>query len=165
MAPTKFRLTPNELKVPITFLFEPFGYLDFIALVSTGQTATEALVADPTLEMDSWVYDQAHIDDFGSNLRFAKELALFWWIRKNDRVASNQPPPQPRFDDYVAALDGFSSSIDQALFSVPIHIQEDSGNPVSLFDENKALIGTTRSGTWLLLQRGVYTKVLDFLDE
>ncbi len=162
--PTKFRLTPKEVSAVITFLYEPFGYLDAMEVAATGETGTAALAADPTLEIDEWVYAVIGPDNFVER-SCAVEAALHWWIQRENREANNQGPPAPRRADWLETLDGLVTNIDNAFFRTPLHVRDDTGNPRSLFDANRLFIGTARSGTFLALQARLFGAVLAFFDE
>ena len=70
-----YNLAAPETQVIVTWLFEPQGYLDFAVRVSDGQTAREALVTDPGLDVTQWVRDNTQPFD-GRLHRFLRQVRI-----------------------------------------------------------------------------------------
>ncbi len=91
-----YNLAAPEEEVVVTWLFEPLGYLDAES-ISLGQTAREALSANPGLDVTQWVRgngSQGWVFDGSRHDPVGGELAMVWWIWKNDQV-NITPPARP----------------------------------------------------------------------
>ena len=151
----QYNLAAPEERVIVTWLFEPNGYLDYAVRVSDGQTAREALAADPDLDVVQWVRDNELTESQ------AGETGMVWWIWKNDQV--NVPPPQrpPEAAEWAAILQLWDESIDAGFARVP-QSKRDS-NTVNIYGEDGTLVGTMPAGAQLAHQQSLIHKVLGVL--
>lgn len=151
-----YNLTQNELRVIVTWLFEPVGYLDFAIRTSDGQTSREALVSDSGLNVTQWIRDNPQQDPVISN-----EVGMVWWIRVNDQV--NIPTPQlpVEKDSWAAILQGWDASILSGLARASVISRNSKSS--NMVDENGDADGTIPSGTHLVHQQQIISKVLTVL--
>ncbi len=151
-----YNLAAPETQVVATWLFEPQGYLDVAVRASDGQTAREALAADPGLDVTQWVRDNPQQQPANSG-----EAAMVWWIRAHDQVNITLPSRPPESASWIAILQEWGASIDAGFARVPQN--ERDGNSVSLFDETGAPDGAMPSGAHLARQQRLISRVLGVL--
>lgn len=151
----QYNLAAPEEQVVVTWLFEPDGYLDFAVCVSDGQTAREALAADPGLDVAQWIRDNPQTDPQ------ATEAAMVWWIWRNDQVNVTPPARPPEAASWVAILQGWDASIDAGFARAPQAAR--NANTVPLFDEAGAADGTMPAGAQLAHQQQIIAKVVGIL--
>lgn len=157
-----YNLAAPEERVVVTWLFEPWGYLD-VESITLGQTAREALSADPGLDLAQWVRDNGSQGWNFDGQRFdsvAGELAMVWWVWKNDQVNVTPPSRPPETDDWIVILQGWDTSIDAGFASSPQQARNSSIVP--MFDEAGAET-TMPAGSHLAHQQQIISKVLGVL--
>ena len=151
-----YNLTQNEMRVVVTWLFEPNGYLDFAVRTSDGQTAREALALDAGLDVTQWVRDNPQEDPATSN-----EVAMVWWIRANDQVNIPTPQRPPEAASWVAILEGWDASIVSGFARAGVVSRNSTST--DMFDENGDPDGTIPSGAHLTHQQQIISKVTGVL--
>lgn len=147
----QYNLTAFEEQIVVSWLFEPWGYLDFAVRSSDGQTAREALAADPTLDVAQWVRDNTMTDPQ------ATETGMVWWIWKNDQVNVTPPGRPPEAAEWVAILEGWDASI-QAGFSRSSQADRNR-NTIPFTNEDGSDGGTMPAGAHLAQQQSMINKV------
>ncbi len=152
----QFNLAAPEEQIVVSWLFEPFGYLDFAIRSSDGQTARQALAADPGLDVTQWVRGNAMLDP-----AISSEVGMVWWMWKNDQVSI--PPPQKPAEaaEWAAILQGWADSI-QAGFNRASQADRNI-NTVPLTNEDGSDGGTMLAGSQLVHQQSFISKVLRVL--
>lgn len=150
-----YNLAAPEEQVVVTWLFEPQGYLDFAVRVSDGQTAREALAADPGLDVTQWIRDNPPTDPQ------ATETAMVWWIWKNDQVNVTPPTRPPETTAWLAILQNWDASIDAGFARSPQAAR--NKNTVPLYDETGTAGGTMPAGAQLAHQQQIISKVVGVL--
>lgn len=151
----QYNLAAPEEQIIVSWLFEPDGYLDFAVRASDGQTARQALAADPNLDVTQWVRDNALTDPQ------AAETGMVWWIWKFDRINVTPPSRPPETDAWVAVLNSWDASI-QTGFSRASQSDRNS-NTVPLTNEDGSDGGTMPAGAQLAHQQSLISKVLGVL--
>ena len=151
----QYNLAAPELQVVVTWLFEPQGYLDFAVRVNDGQTAREALDADPGLDVAQWVRDNALTEPE------AAETGMMWWIRANDQVNITPPTRPPETAAWLAILEGWDASSDAGFARSPMAAR--NASTVPLYDENGTADGTMPAGAQLAHQQQIISKVIGVL--
>lgn len=151
-----YNLAAPETQVIVTWLFEPQGYLDFAVRVSDGQTAREALVTDPGLDVTQWVRDNTQQDPATSS-----EVAMMWWVRANDQVNVTPPTRPPESAAWIAILQDWDASIDAGFARAPQAAR--NASTVPLYDETGASDGVMPSGAHLAHQQQVISRVVGVL--
>lgn len=151
----RYNLAAPEAQIVVTWLFEPNGYLDYAVRVSDGQTAREALAADPDLDVTQWVRDNELTEPE------AGETGMIWWTWKNDQV--NIPPPQrpAEAEEWAAILQSWDKSIAAGFARAPEAARNQTSVP--LFDEAGNPTGTMPAGSQLAHQKNIISKVLGVL--
>lgn len=151
-----YNLTQNELRVIVTWLYEPVGYLDFAIRSSDGQTSREALALDPGLDITQWIRDNSQQDPPISN-----EVGMVWWIKENDQVNIPVPQRPPESASWVTILQGWDDSITRGFARASV-ISRNSAT-ISMFDENGDADGTIPAGAHLTHQQQIISKVIGIL--
>lgn len=150
-----YNLAAPELQVVTTWLFEPQGYLDFAVRVADGQSAREALLADPGLDVAQWIRDNPQTNPQ------ATETAMTWWIRTSDQVNVTPPTRPPEASAWIAILQIWDVSINAGFARSPLAAR--NAKSVSLYDENSVADGTMPAGAQLAHQQQIISKVIGVL--
>ena len=157
-----YNLAQPEEQVVVTWLFEPLGYLDAES-VSLAQTSRDALIADSSLDVTQWVrdndsqgwnFDGQRYDPIGS------ELALVWWIWKNDQVNITPPTRPPETGAWIPVLQGWNASIDAGFARSPQQARNSKTGPIFNEAGNET---TMPAGSHLAHQQQIIVKVLGVL--
>lgn len=151
-----YNLTQNEMRVIVTWLFEPNGYLDFASRSSDGQTARQALSADSGLDVTQWIRDNAQTNPGDSN-----EVAMVWWIRVNDQVNIPVPQRPPESVSWAAILQGWGDTIATGFARASLISRNASS--IEIFNEDGSLDGTIAAGAHLTHQQQIISKVTGVL--
>ena len=157
-----YNLAQPEEQVVVTWLFEPLGYLDAES-IALGQTARLALTADPSLDVTQWVRDNGGQGWNFNGSRYdpiASELAMVWWMWKNDQVNVLPPAGPPETGAWITILQRWDESINAGFADVPQ--QERNSNSVPIFDE-AGNASTMPAGAHLAHQQQIISKVLGVL--
>ena len=160
-----YNLAQPEEQVVVTWLFEPLVYLDVesIALGPFGGRAREAFVADPGLDLTQWVRDNSSQGWIFNGRRYdsvGAELAMVWWIWKNDQVNITPQVRPPETAAWIATLQGWDDSIDAGFARGSQQSRNDSSVPI--FDEagNETVMP---AGAHLAHQQQIISKLLGVL--
>lgn len=160
----QYNLTPTQMQILTTWLYEPFGYLDTVAL-DIGQSARQALQAQPTLDVTQWVRDHTaggwSFNGEPAEAESPMGLAMVWWIRAHDQVNITPPSRPPETAQWVAILNGWDASINAGFARTP-QAQRDAST-VTMYDANGQVSGTIPSGSHLAQQQQIISKVLGVL--
>ena len=104
----QYNLATPEEQIVVSWLFEPFGYLD--SQVNTdGVSARAALTADPALDVTQWTRNNTPGADV--DLEGWTGCAMVWWIWKNDQVNVTPPSRPPETPDWIALLTQWDASL------------------------------------------------------
>ncbi len=151
----QYNLASPEAQIIVSWLFEPYGYLDFAVRSSDRQTAREALAADPMLDVTQWLQSNTMTDPQ------ATETGMTWWIWKNDQVNIVPPQRPPAAAEWVTILQGWDASIQAGFARVS---QADRNiNTVPLTNDDGSDGGTMPAGAQLAHQQTFISKVLGVL--
>lgn len=152
----QYNLTNTEVRILVTWLFEPNGYLDFAVRLSDNQTAREALAADASLDVTQWTRDHPQQDPVTSS-----EVAMVWWMRANDQV--NVPPGKrpPEAVAWAAILSVWDDSINAGFARASQSSRNDSS--ITTFGEDGEAEGSVPAGAHLAHQQNIISKVTDVL--
>lgn len=157
----QYNLAAPEEKVVVTWLFEPNGYLENWSIrVSDGKTAKEALAEDSALDVTQWIRDNEMVQ-FPRWPTVVDQVAMCWWIWKNDNV--NIPPPQrpPETPIWIAILEHWTTT-SQAGFDRASQADRNI-NTVPIADETGEYVETMPAGAQLAHQQSIFRKVLEVL--
>lgn len=153
----RYVLTGDELRLLTTWLFEASGYLESATRVSDASTASQALEADPDLDVAAWIAAETMTDPPS-----ADEGAMSWWIHENHGVTINRedlPVEAPR---WAKVLESWDSSIIAGFTRSP-KADRDSQSTRDLCNQDGSVDKTIGSGTHLELQRSIIAKALTVL--
>ena len=154
----RYNLAAPEGQIIVTWLFEPNGYLDYAVRVSDGQTARQALAADPDLDVTQWVRDNELTEPE------AEETGMVWWIWKNNQVNISPPNRPPEAAGWVSILDRWVAQIIAALANDPGGARRNNeGTGRIVYDETGTEVGYIPSGSDLTHQRTMANKVIGVL--
>ena len=151
----RFTLAAPEKKIVISWLFEPWGYLDYAKRVTDDLSAREALAVNPGLDVTQWCRDNP--------LREPEmyECGMVWWIWKKDGVNITPPTRPPETAQWIAILEYWDSTI-QTGFERASQADRDS-NTVNIWNEETQLVETMPAGAQLAHQQSLINKVLGVL--
>lgn len=150
----RYTLTTDEQSILTTWLFEPSGYLDQ-AFRTDGQTARQALAAQPVLDVANWILTNTkHPNCLASDWL---ECRMVWWLRANNNVNVNAPQMPPDVATWRPILQQWVESIDAA-FTRASPVARDA-SLTTLYDATSAPIGTVGSGSHLSRQKSSVGKV------
>lgn len=151
----QYNLASPEEQVVVTWLFEPQGYLDFAVRVSDGQSAREALQADPGLDVTQWVRNNTLTEPQ------ATETGMIWWVWAHDQVNVTPPSRPPETTTWIAILEGWDASIDAGFARAPQAAR--NASTVPMYDESGIADGTMPAGAQLAHQQQIISKVIGVL--
>jgi hypothetical protein len=164
----KWNLNANSEKVVRSWLFETESYLDQAVRLSDGQTARQALLADPTLDVTTWIRANTQatytvITVQGSPVLIS-EPAMVWYIRAKDNAQitpTNRPLPA-EIAGWSAILTLWVNQINVALANDPGGTLRDQTS-VPITDTTGAALTPMGAGLHLLTQRLIFNDVLGVL--
>jgi len=160
-----YNLTQEEKEIVVDFLYEPFGYLDFIERESDGKSAKQILKEEPTTNIDDWIRTNTlkasvtvngiteDSDSIGSQLH--------WWILNNDGVNIDPANLPSESNDWKTEINGFVASINSGLSRVGAI--ERNTTSKKLYYTNELFLKNVPSGDHLTIQLSLYNKVLGVL--
>ena len=106
-----YTLAQPESDIVVSWLFEPFGYLDS-SINLAGVSAREALVALPVLDVAVWIRTNARRADVGEDDWIG--CGMVWWIWKNHQVNITPPTRPPETASWVTLLQVWDASLTPA---------------------------------------------------
>lgn len=142
-----YNLTGPEQQIITSWLFEPGGYLDS-AVNNLGVSARQALVAQPTLNVLTWI--RTNTPDANTDPDNWSQTGMIWWIRISNGVNITNPNRPPERIPWRAYLTLWNDSLVQ---------NPGDTTPVKIFAENGAE-STMPANSNRVQQRNMIAKVL-----
>lgn len=155
----RYTLTQSQREVLVSWLFEPGGYLD-AAVNDAGQSARQALAADPNLDVTVWIRTNTKGADVAQSDWDA--CAMVWWIWKHENINIRPQDLPPETPIWLALLDEWSQSIVDGFARISKETR-DGSSTVNIYDASGLLIGAQFGGTHLENQNGSFIAVTSVL--
>lgn len=164
----KYNLSSPEYRILTSWLYESPGYLD-LRSERAGETAREALAADPALDVVQWFRDNDNGDSprwtflGGDADWWADETPMVWWIRSKDNVDVPEADVPSESLIWIVILEGWDDSINAGFARQSQQARNQTSVPIT--DENGDPDGTIPAGSHLAHQQNIITKAVNVLSQ